>query len=85
MKMRLPTGVSLPNSLRIVRKELAFLEDGTTGKVVPVILSDDDGTSTPENEEIRRYLVNLGYSSVSDDQFELPKLPVNRVPCASVN
>ena len=85
MKLMLPTGQKLPSSVKIVRKELAFLEDAQTGQILPAMLSNDDSSGTPGNEEIHAHLKQMGYLDVKDGKFELARSGVKSVPCPSVN
>lgn len=85
MKLKNLSGGRLPSSLRIERKEIAFLVDANTGIVLPAILSNDEETGTPDNRDIQAYLQTLGYQSDPEGRFDLPKEEARTLPCPSVN
>lgn len=80
MQIQILSGV-LPSKLRIVRRNFAYLEDTTTGKIVPALLRTESGRA-PSDEEIDGHLRQLGYRPDSEG-FELD--PTNPSVVPSVN
>jgi hypothetical protein len=85
MKLVLPSGQALPASVKIVRKELAFLEDAKTGQILPAMLSNDANSGVPGNDEIEAHLHQMGYRDTKDGGFELARTGPKSVPCPSIN
>ena len=84
--IQFPTRFKLPKHLKIIRREMAFLQDLETGVTIPAILCGPDGHETPSDQEVKQDLELLGYQELPDqDGFELANKPSGQLPLPSCN